>query len=289
MKNRYLIKSVAVVVLSALILWSCTSTPKSDKDVIYTSIAPVKAIVEAIVGDDFRIEVLVPAGVSPETFDPTPRQYIALNEAQMIFSTGLIDFEGSILSRIDNKRSVINLSQGIDLIAGSCSHNHSHAGSHSHGVDPHIWTSPVELQQMAFNCFEAIDRVYADSLKYRANYEKLQQKLQELDNQVMGTLLASNTKSFVIHHPAYTYYARNYNIEQLSIEDEGKEPSARRIGQIIDRIKEERIHSILCQVSSPKSVVEVVAKDCGAEVVVVDPLAEDIVANILEFTQAITR
>ena len=96
---------------------------KAEK-VIYVSIAPIKPIVEAIVGDDFTVEVLVPAGASPESFEPTPKQFIALNKAQLVLGTGLLDFEQQLLKRIHNQNKVIDLSRGITTISGSCSHTH---------------------------------------------------------------------------------------------------------------------------------------------------------------------
>ena len=98
---------------------------------------------EGIVGDDFKIEVLVPPGASPETFEPTPRQFVELNKAQLIFNVGLIDFETTLLGKVGDQAKVVNLSRGIDLIAGSCSlGHHGHDHGHAHGVDPHVWTSP---------------------------------------------------------------------------------------------------------------------------------------------------
>ncbi len=293
MKFRYNSHLAAATILACTLLSSssCNEQKTSDKEVIIASIAPIKYIVESITKDDFDIEILVPSGASPETFEPTPKQYIAINEAQAIMSTGLIEFEESILSKLNDKSRLVNLSEGIETIAGSCSHNHHEEHEekhHHHGVDPHVWTSPVALQTMAQNCYNSIAKLYPDSVKYLKNYERLQLSLEELDNKVTGAILASQTKSFIIYHPAYTYFARDYNIEQIAIENEGKEPSAREIGKIIDRAKEEGVPHILYQQQHPSSVVEIIAKDADAECISVDPLQEDIVAHIEEFTKIIT-
>ncbi|MFI3281674.1 MAG: zinc ABC transporter substrate-binding protein [Rikenellaceae bacterium] len=290
MKKRVL--HLYIITLVALFLSSCQSEAQSEKPIIYASIAPVKYIVESIVGSDFTVRVLVPSGASPESFEPTPRQYIALNEAKAVMCIGLIDFEKSLISRLEGVRRVVELSKGVEVIAGSCSHNHSHNHSHTdehhHGVDPHIWTSPVELQRMALNCYEAIATIYPDSTHYQKNYEFLQQSLEQLDAKVADAISASGTKSFVIHHPAYTYFARDYSLEQVSIEYEGKDPSTRRIGQLIEQARAEGISKVLYQRQFPSSVVDVIASDIGAKAVAVDPLSEDIVTHIAEFTSLIT-
>ncbi|MEG1645643.1 MAG: zinc ABC transporter substrate-binding protein, partial [Alistipes sp.] len=100
----------------------CTPHSESSKKTLYVSILPLQTLVSSIVEDDFNLEVLVAAGASPETFEPTPKQFIALNKAQLIFSTGLINFEQSLLSKVEQKEKVINLSEGIEVIAGSCAH-----------------------------------------------------------------------------------------------------------------------------------------------------------------------
>ncbi len=289
MKHTYLSKITKGIclLLTTILINSCAGNYDSDKEVIIASIAPIKYIIEAIVDDDFNVKVLVPEGASAETYEPTPKQYIELNESRAVMSVGLIDFEKSLLSKLEDTSRLTQLSAGVRLIAGECSHGHGDVEG-SHGVDPHIWTSPVALQRMALNCYEAIAAIYPDSTRYQANYQALQQSLEELDNRVTGMVLASQIKSFIIYHPAYTYFARDYNIEQIAIENEGKEPSTRRIGEIIDRARNEEITQILYQNQFPSSVVDVIAKDANAEAVAINPLSEDIIAHIEEFTQIIT-
>lgn len=265
-------------------LQSCQNRAATDKPQIIATIAPVKYLVDQIVGDDFEVSVLVPAGVSPETFDPTPKQFSTLSEAEAVVAVGLIDFESNILSRIEGKSRLVNLSAGVDLIAGCCSNKH-----HAHGgIDPHIWTSPMQLQIMAQNLYTSLAELYPDSLHYRTAYLDLQARLEELDNKVTGMLLASDVDCFVIYHPAYTYFARDYNIEQVAIEDEGKEPSARRIGQIIDRAREQGIARILYQREFPASTVSTIASDAAAQATEVNPLREDVVAQVEEFVTLIS-
>ena len=120
---------------------SCISKNQNTENIIVVSIAPIKPIVEAIVGDDFTVEVLVPAGASPESFEPTPKQFITLNKAKLVLGTGLLDFEQQLLKRVHDQSKVIDLSHGIITISGSCSHTHHGKHCH-HGVAPHIWCSP---------------------------------------------------------------------------------------------------------------------------------------------------
>ena len=299
-------------------LCSCAQPAQPEEETLYVSILPLKSIVGDIVGDDFDVRVLVPAGASPETFEPTPRQFVDLNRARLIFNVGLIDFETTLLGKIEARDKVVDLSRGIDLIAGSCSHAHgkvtradephaaamseeqqlagshaatpapqAHGHSHAHGIDPHIWTSPRALQRMAANAYEAIHALWPDSVKYTENHARLQEQLAALDARTAGKIAASGVRYFIVYHPALTYYARDYGLQQVAIEDDGKEPSARALARLIEQARRDGVRRIFYQSQFPASAVEVIARDIEAQSVAIDPLKEDVIANIDSLTDLI--
>ncbi len=332
-----------IYLLSTTLLAACGTAQRQTEDKLYVSIQPLRELVGEIVGGDFDVEVLVPAGASPETFEPTARQMVELDRSKLIFSVGLLDFETTLLAKIEEREKIVDLSRGIALLAGSCSHNHGHSparpakasatecaacekhtGStkpsgcaecvehtesaectghrhtsvggetnpalphrHAHGIDPHIWTSPKSLLRMAENAFEAIRHNWPDSAKYAANYRQLQARLQALDEDTAAKIAAGSRRYFIIYHPAYTYYARDYGLRQEAIEADGKEPSARRMAEIIRQAREDGVRKIFYQSQFPASAVEVIARDIGAEAVQVDPLREDVTAGIEQFTDLI--
>ena len=192
-------RKIATYLSAIVLLTACITNNRQNNRILYVSIQPLQSLVDSIVGGDFEVEVLVPAGASPETFEPTPRQFVELNEAQLIFNVGLIDFETSLLGKVEQQEKVIDLSRGIDLIEGSCSHS-SHGHNHTHGVDPHVWTSPKALQKMAANAFEAIRKAYPDSVKYETNYNRLQKELQALDARTAEKITRSGIKYFIVYH-----------------------------------------------------------------------------------------
>jgi len=289
-------RKIYIALLIAILCGGCTSRRQADGELLYVSILPLRSLVQGIVGDDFDIEVLVPPGASPETFEPTPRQFVGLNKARMVFNVGLIDFETTLLAKIEDQAKVVDLSRGIELIAGTCSHG-SHGHTHTHGIDPHVWTSPRALQKMAENAYEAIREAYPDSVKYETNYRLLQQELKALDERTAARIAASDVEYFIIYHPALTYYARDYGLRQIAIEADGKEPSAKQLTQLIRQAREDGVRRILYQSQFPAStveviaedIVEVIARDIDAEYAEVDPLREDVIANIEEITGIITR
>ena len=275
--------------LIAGFLSACSPQPASQEKTLYVSILPIRSLVKEIVGEDFRIEVLVPPGASPETFEPTPRQFIGLNEAQLVFNVGLLEFETALLDKIEDRTKIVDLSRGIVRIEGSCAHAGRNGSDHAHGVDPHVWTSPRALQRMAENAYEAIHARWPDSAKYTTNHARLQEELRQLDLRTAEKIARSGIRYFIIYHPALTYYARDYGLRQEAVEADGKEPSAKRLTALIRQARKDGIGRILYQSQFPVSVVETIARDIGAECTESDPLREDAIANIDSITDLIVR
>lgn len=286
-----ILKRINSLLLTTLLFAGCAADRSADRSGFYVTIPPLRSIVQAIVEDDFPVEVLVPAGASPESFEPSARQFAALERAEMIFSVGLIDFETALLRKLDDPERIVDLSSGIALITGHVHHHdgHGHEHCHAHGVDPHIWTSPARLRTMADNAFRAIQRHYPDSVRYAANYARLQEQIDALDASVRERVAGSRLPYFLIYHPAMTYYAVDYGIEQVAIEDEGKEPSARRLAELISRARADGVRRVFYQHQLPVSVVNILAEDIGAEAVEIDPLREKLLENIDEITDLITQ
>lgn len=279
-------QKIATFIICTLLIVGCATKSESDKKTIYVTITPMQSIVEEITAGDFDVEVIVPKGASPETFEPTPKQVTAFSDAEFIFSTGLIDFEQSLVKRISGDAEVVNLSKDIELIAGSCSHgNHQH----KHGIDPHIWTSPRALRTMVTNAHDAIMAHYPDSVKYAEATERLLERIDTLDTYCAARIEAAGVEAMMIYHPAYTYYARDYGINQIAIEHDGKEPSLRQTTTLIEKAKEHGVKSIFRQPQYSEDKVRAIADAADAEIIATDPLAEDILAEIERVTEIICR
>lgn len=280
-------KRILFLLLTATLLSACggriSSKQNNENQTIYVTILPLKGLVEAIVGPMVEVKVLVPAGASPETFEPTPRQLVELAEAKLVIGVGLIDFEQSLLRKLQEERPVVHLAEGVTVMAGSCSHCHN-GHTHAHGIDPHIWTSPRELKILTANLFEALQATWPDSTAIRTRCEELILRLDSLDRATAQALQEAEVESFMIYHPAMSYYARAYGIEQVAIEHEGKEPSAKRLAELIEQGRNQGVRHIFYQSQFPASSVEVLARDLGGEAVAFDPLKEDIIGEIGRFT-----
>lgn len=279
------------IIFASLILLTSTGCSHNDvvqEETLAVSISPIKYIVETITCGDFKIEVLVPDGASPETFSPAASQMTGIEKSRILFTSGRLDFEQELVKRISNSATqIVDLSKGIEVRSGTCSHVHDSDG-HSHGIDPHIWTSPKQLKIMASNAHDAIMAAFPDSVKYDSAYMQLCSKLDAVSDKVTNQITSSGIDAFIIYHPALTYYAADYGLEQISLEKEGKEPSAVHMEAVIRLANELHITKLLYQRQFPEEIVMSVAKDMKAEPVEIDPLGENIVDEILRITDIIT-
>ena len=281
-----------LTIFTTLLFVGCAERKIVVENRAVVSIAPLKPLVENILGDDFEISVLVPQGASPETFEPTPKQLREVETARFVFGTGLLEFEQELLHRIARNEQIINLSQGIELIAGTCSHaHHDHSCGHAHGVDPHIWCSPKSLDKMARNAYHAIISEMPDSVKYKMAFNDLIIRISDLNMEVAKKCFTDEEedKAFVIYHPALSYLARDYQLMQIAIENEGKEPSAKHLARIIKQARDKGIKYVFYQSEFPASSVEIICKDINATAVEINPLDENIFENIRHIATLITE
>lgn len=275
------------------LLTACTSSTSHQEPTLSVSIEPLKYLTEQIVGNDFAINALVPQGASPETYEPTPSQMRQVANSELYINVGLIDFEANLTKAIREnmpKVGIVRLADGVPLIEGDCHHEHKGIAGHTHhhGVDPHIWSSPKNLKIMAATLYEALADRYPDSVKYKANYQRLTQRLDSLDQALQG-IFAGKQTHFMIYHPALTYLARDYGLTQISLESDGKEPSADHIRRLIDSARRWRIPHILYQQQFSRNTVDALSRELGIEAVPIDPLGYDIEKNLLGISRLIAN
>lgn len=266
-----------ISILPFLVACSNKTKKEAEERVITVTIDPLRYFTEAIAGDKFTIVSMVPQGTSPETYDPSPRQLVSLGESEAYFRIGYIGFELSWMDRLIQTNShlkVFDTSKGVDLIRaqGHYHGDHYHAG----GVEPHIWNSAANAGVIAGNILAALCELDKDNEPYyRARYDSLMLSIGETDRTIHDLLSKNADRAFMIYHPALTYFARDYNLNQVCIEEEGKEPSAAHLKSLIEISESEEIKVIFIQPEFDQRNAEVIAKQTGTKIVPINPLAYD--------------
>lgn len=283
--------------LALLFVVGCNSVGNNTPTVSVT-IEPQRYFVEMIAGDNFKVNTIVPAGTSPETYDPTPSQMVALSKSTLYFQVGHLGFEnawGETLAENNADVKVVNTSFEIILIEGDSSENiiggHEHDDGHNHaGVDPHIWSSPKSALLMAENILNALVLADVENQKlYRENFEVLKAEIFATDKKIIALLDSAPVKSFIIYHPALAYFARDYNLTQYSIEFEGKSPSPQQLKQMIDLANEEGIKTIFVQKGFDLKNAESLAKEVGASIHSIDPLSYNWSEELIRIAEILSK
>jgi zinc transport system substrate-binding protein len=273
--------------LLALIVSCGRQSNDGGKRIITVSIAPFKYFVEAIGGDDFKVNVMVPAGANPHIYEPFPEQINELRRSVAYISNGYLGFEMTWLDRFyETNRNLkkLSLCDKIDpLVSG-----HHHDNGHVEGADPHYWVSPKCALIMAssirgFLC----DLNPSQKQKYEDNYQILVIKINELDNNAKRLFSGVQKKSFMIFHPNLGYLARDYGLEEITVEYEGKEPPPSRMKALIDRARKENIKTIFVQREYDTKNAKAIAGEIGGEIRIIDPLSEDWMKSTLDIINAV--
>ncbi|MDO5309870.1 MAG: zinc ABC transporter substrate-binding protein [Planctomycetia bacterium] len=264
---------------------------------VLVAVDPLAYLVRRVGGDNVKVTVLTPQGKSPETYAPTPSQLADVANSQLFFTLGL-PIEERLLGNIASiapKATVVDLLQLIQALPNP---RHSHEtdddahddSDHAHegALDPHLWTAPENARTMvATICEELIKLDHENEASYRANAEKLDEELQALQLEIADKLANLTSRNFIVFHPAYGYYAREFQLQQLAIEFEGKNPKPRDLQKLVETAKNDKIHALIIQPEFNRSSAQVVADQLGGEIIEHSPLEEDYFANLRALTDAV--
>ena len=278
-----------IYILTLFILSACgNTTQKSEKPILTVTLEPLRYFTEAIAGDNYEVVSMVPKGSSPESYDPTPQQLVNLSKSQAYFRIGYIGFEQAWMKKLEANcpnMKVYDTSKGIDLIRDK---GHWH-GDHFHegGVEPHVWNSIQNALIIADNIYQALcelDSTHQED--YQKRLDVLKQTIRQTDANVR-TLLENADSTFLIYHPALSYFARDYGLKQVSIEEGGKEPSPAQLKTLIETCRNENVHTIFVQQEFDQRNAQLIANELGVNIVSINPLSYDWVKEMIRIAEAL--
>lgn len=267
-----------VMALCAAALHGCGNGEKSGKPVVTVTIEPLRYFTEAVAGDKFRVTTLVPKGSSPETYEPTPQQMAALAESRLYIKVGEIGFERTWMDKIRDNAT------GIKVIDSS---EHIILKRTSNGIhDPHTWMSCRNAEIISANICKALAEYDPDNKAYyKANLERLKEKIYDTKAKILGMKHKSDT--FLIYHPSLTYFAQEFGLFQLPVEEEGREPGARQIQDIIETARSRNARVMFVQKEFSNRNVETITKAVKATTVEINPLSYDWHGEMMKVAKAL--
>jgi zinc transport system substrate-binding protein len=279
----------------------------ADKLPVFVSIVPQQYFVQQIGKELVDVQVMIIPGADPHTYEPKPRQMVAISKAKLYFAVG-IEFEEAHLKKITATNpdlKVIHTDHGIEKLAMAAHHHDDHAEAHHEadhdhkegehqgeaaheedhhehaGLDPHIWLSPPLVKIQARTILAALQEADpAHRMVYEANFQEFAARIDRLNAELKNKFAGKTGLQFMVFHPAWGYFAHTYGLKQVPIEIEGKDPKPAQLKSLIHHARENGIKVLFVQPQFPTKSAELVAREIGGQVAFADPLAEDWMANL---------
>lgn len=294
---KYLIKNVIsfLLVITSFYYSGCgkkVEQKTEDRIPVTVSIAPQKFFVEKIGSYYVDVSVMVEPGASPHLYEPRPSQMTKLSESVLYFTIG-IEFERVWLTRFKKSAKnliVVPLDRGIEKIEMDESHlvHENKKGHHHVGLDPHIWLSPELVKGIANRITAGLCSANPARCKeFTRNRDQLIMDIENLQMKIREILKQGNVDKFMVFHPSWGYFAREFNIRQIPIELEGKEPLPKELSHLIDFCRREGIKTIFIQPQFPEKAAETIALQINGKIVSIDPLAYQWDSNLLAVANAL--
>ena len=253
---------------------------EGDTVSVVTSFYPLEYAVERIGGEHVSVTNLTAAGAEPHDLELTPKQVLEASRADHLVY--LSDFQPSVDDAAgeagDAAFDVADAAR-LDIEASEDGHDHGdedHEG-HDHGsVDPHFWLDPTRYADVAEAIAEQLSEGDPDHAEeYSANAEAFVADLTELDEELTADFAQCEQEDLVTGHAAFAYFADRYGFHQVPVSGltPDAQPSPAAMADLIEHVEEEGITTVYAETLVPRDLAETIARDAGAEVLVLDPVA----------------
>ncbi len=270
---------------------------------VAVSIAPLADIVQTVGGEQVKVTVLVPPGASMHTYEPKPGQMKEMASAQAYFSVGDV-FDAVWVPRFRSanpKLQIVELHAGIERLPMTA---HTHEDDHArHGrkddhhheqgrPDPHIWLDPKLVIHMSHAVAQVLAQLAPSQVEeFFRNQAAYAQRLEGLDRDIRALLapIPAQRRAFLVFHPAWGYFAHAYDLRQIPMEVHGKEPSPKQLAATIHAARQTGAKVIFVQPQVSTKTAHAVAREIGARIATLDPLAPDLVDNLRRAAQAMAE
>jgi len=260
---------------------------------VAVSIIPQKTFVQKIGADKVNIMTVVQPGQSPHTYEPKPSQMQELSKAQVYFPIE-IDFENVWLDKFASQNKtmkIVPMTKGVQFITMK---KHKQLQGEQKTIikpDPHTWISPLNVKIMAKTIYETLSLVDTQNKEfYKKNYLQFLDEINDVDNQINKILVdVPNNAKFMVFHPAWGYFARDYGLIQFPVEKEGKEPSPKVMMKIIKKAREENIKAIIVQKEFSTKAATALANELNIKVIQESPLAKNWGENLIKMAKTVAN
>ena len=274
----------SIIMIAVIIAFYPLYGDAASKLSVYVSILPQKYFVQQICKELADVQVMLPPGASPATYEPKPRQMAAISKARLYFSIAA-PFENAWLKKIaaaNPNMAVVPTDRGIKKLPMAVHHHRENATQSEHGtLDPHIWLSPPLVMIQARTILKALQAADPTHRSvYESNFRAFISQISDLDAELRSIFSGRAGQKFMVFHPSWGYFAQAYGLQQVPIESEGKEPKPAQLRELIEHAREDGIKFVFVQPQFSARSAKLIAGEIGGQFVIADPLAEDWAGNL---------
>ncbi|AJC87051.1 metal ABC transporter solute-binding protein, Zn/Mn family [Campylobacter insulaenigrae] len=262
------------------------------KPIVSVSIPPQAFFVEKIAKDSVEINVLIPQNSDEHNIEFKPQVLKKLEESKIYFLADL-ELEKILEEKFKNTLKnvkIVNINQNIELFEDEDheEEHHNHHEHHEHGKDPHVWLDPILVKIQAENISKALSEVFPQNKAfYEENLKVFLKELDELDEKIKAKLQNIKKNEFIVYHPSWAYLAKRYNLIQIPVQIDGKEPKAKDLQNLILLAKEKDIRIVFIQPGFPESAIKTLAKELNAKIISINHLARNWDEELLKSVDAL--
>lgn len=287
-KNNKSLLLFSIIIL-VILMFGCSTDKKSNglntenKINVAVSIVPQETFVRAVAGDKVDVITMIPPGMSPENFAPSPDIMEKFSKAKIYFTIGVPSEKVSILPKISDFNSEVKIVKMEDEVSKVYDERKFESGER----DPHIWLSPKRAKIMVKTIADELSEMDpSNKCFYEGNAEKYISELDKVDVEIRNSLSSLKKKTFICYHPAFGYFADDYGLKMVALESEGKEATIEDFQSVIDMAKKENIKVIFYQAEVDSRQSKILASEIGGKVEMIEPLSSDYLNNLKKMSNA---
>lgn len=272
--KKFFVVFALIIALTAIAVFTAernreSPLPPAENVSVAVSLYPLAEFAKQIGGEEVTVLAIVPPGVEPHDFEPTPQDIAKVYSAKIFLfnGSGFDPWAEKIAPELEKRGiAVVRMTQYFELLAGT---------DDDEPFDPHIWLDPILAKKEVEIIRDTLQKIDpANANVHEENAERYLVKLSELDRKYQQGLASCSIGDAVASHTAFGYLAKRYNINIVAIAglSPEEEPSPKRIAEIAEFAREENIRHIFFETLVSPKLAETIAKEIGAKTLVFNPL-----------------
>ena len=276
-----LISSVTALVIVIALIASPMNPADTASNTVAATTFPIYDITRQVAGDDVQVELILPAGASPHTFEPSPADLRLLQGTSVVYTNGLAldDWSHTISESLGAERKELCPGQMLlEEEEGDEDHHDDEEEDHEHehgSIDPHCWLSVANAKGIATDIADDLSLRFPEhAAQFQANLQTYLQALDETDEKIFSALSSIENRQLVTFHNSFAYFARDYDLEVIGTFEPtaGREPTSQDLIQLTHAIEDAGVTTIYSEPQLSTAPLQAFLEDNNVSVAVLDPL-----------------